>query len=81
MKALRIEWLDSQSWGNSWLQHKDVQGFQLRTITSRGEVVKETGDIIILAQSVDNNPSIDDVDTHNLIAIPKGSILKQRKIR
>ena len=78
--VLRIEWLDSQSWGNAWLQHKDLQHFRLRVITTRGEVVKETPDTIFIAQSTDDNPIIDDKDTHNIMAIPKGCILKQRKI-
>lgn len=73
-EALRIDWIDSTSWGDQWLAYDIVNEKEIKPITSRGEVVRVTPTAIFLAQSVDNE------QCHNIIAIPKGCILKKRKI-
>jgi len=74
MTALRIEWLDSSGWGDVWKDYEELKDLKLSPITTRGAVVKETPDTIFLAQSVSHD------QCHNIIGIPKGCILKQRKI-
>ena len=56
------------------MDEKDINGLSLNSIVSRGEVIKETPKDIFLAQSVSAN------EYRNIIGIPKGCILKQRKI-
>ena len=74
MIALRIDWIDSVTWSNLWMDDKELAELELRPIVSRGELVKETPVAIFLAQSITDN------EHRNIIGIPKGCILKQRKI-
>ena len=74
MEAYRVDWLDSSSWGDKWEDYEELDIKKLSPITTRGTVVKETSDTIFLAQSTSHD------QCHNIIGIPKGCILKQRKI-
>jgi hypothetical protein len=76
MTALRIDWIDSQSWGEKWYKRNEVneKDFAVPIAITRGEVIMETPTMIYLAQTADKELC------HNIIEIPKGCILKKRKI-
>jgi len=74
MVALRIDWLDSSSWGDTWRDYESLKDLELSPIITRGTVVRETPTTIFLAQSESQD------QCHNITGIPKGCILKKRKI-
>lgn len=74
MAALYIKWLDAKTWSNAWMDGDDISALKLPITESRGEVIKEDNTAIFLAQSKSED------EYRNIIGIPKGCILKQRKI-
>jgi len=74
MRALYIKWIDAKTWSNAWLDNDDVPNLKLPICESRGELIKEDSVSIFLAQSKSED------EYRNIIGIPKGCILKQRKI-
>ena len=74
MTAFRVEWLDAITWSNLWMDDKELAELTLHSIMTRGELIKETPTTIFLAQSITNN------EYRNITGIPKGCILKQKKI-
>jgi len=74
MTALYIEWVDAKTWGSAYYGSEEIKELKLPIMRSRGEVVIESPIALFLAQTSG------DGECHNIIGIPKGSILKQRKI-
>jgi len=74
MTAFYIKWVDAQTWSNAWVDTADILGLKLPVCESRGEVIKEDATAIYLAQTTSEN------ELRNIIGIPKGFILKRKKI-
>ena len=74
MTALYIEWVDAKTWGSAYYGSEEIKELKLPIMKSRGEVVIETNTELFITQTTG------DGEYHNIIGIPKGSILKQRKI-
>jgi len=74
MTALYIEWIDAKTWGSAYYGSEEIKELKLPIMRSRGEVVIETPIALFLAQT------IGDGEWHNIIGIPKGSILKRKRI-
>jgi len=72
--ALYIKWVDAKTWSNDWVDADDLEGFELPMCESRGAVIKEDSSSIFLAQTTS------DEENRNIIGIPKGCILKRKKI-
>ena len=72
--ALYIEFVDAQTWSNAWLDAEDIAEMKLPIYRVRGEVIKETPTDLYLAQATSGT------EHRNIFGIPKGCILKQRKI-
>ena len=72
MKALYIKWVDAKTWSNDWVE--DLKDFKLPVCEVWGALVKETPTEIFLAQCTDGE------EHRNIFGIPKGCILKQKKI-
>ena len=76
-KELRITWVDAKMWGNAWMDNDEVSDMRLPVCRSRGLVVKDTEEMILLAQ----NDSKDGIPYSNLTAIPKGCILNTQVLK
>ena len=74
MTALYIKWVDAQTWTNAWLDGNELSELALPIYEVRGTVVKETPEAIFLAQCTGES------EHRNIFGIPKGSILKRKKI-
>jgi len=74
MTALYIEWIDAKRWGSAYHEGDEIRELKLPVMKSRGEVIMETNNEIFLAQVSG------DGEYHNIVGIPKGSILKRKKI-
>ena len=74
MTALYIEWVDAKTWGSAYYGSEEIKELKLPIMKSRGEVVIETNTELFITQTTG------DGEYHNIIGIPKGSILKRKKI-
>ena len=72
MKKVNVIWEDSRGYGTVWMDDEDIEKIDISHCESVGFVYKEDKDKIILAQSHGNG------QYHNLIAIPKRSIVKRK---
>ena len=70
IRAVRVEWWDSHSLGATWIEGEEAQEIKIAYCETLGFLLKETEKELVIAQSKSNN------HFHNLIAIPKGSIIK-----
>ena len=77
MRIALIEWADTASYGNRWMEKQEALEKMTHGIVSIGLIIAEDSEQIKIIQSV----SPCDWDTHNEIVIPKGCIKRIRYLR
>jgi len=73
MKKVYLKWRDSTSW-NGW-HNLPLTDYKIVEIETIGFVIKETKNKIVIAHSISSENHV-----NGILAIPKGVIIKRRKI-
>ena len=74
IRCVHIEWVDSKTWSNAWMDKDDLILLKLPHCTSEGRVLKEDSESIFLYQSNSEGEYL------NIIGIPKACIKQLKEL-
>ena len=68
LKEVKVIWVDAKSYNGEWLDLERISEFEPEVCNTKGWVVYENKDILMVAQS------ISECGAYNIMLIPKGCI-------